>query len=911
MDRLLESTYKNAVEYIKNTQVSHPGVSNVYVFTLKDREGNVVDEFYSMNHITNYGFNYLYGADSKNNNWSSGYLYIGNGVAADSDSVYSVTSSQMCQVLYGGLPATNVSTTPAYDYPLYYEAPVGESKGLITVFAKTLTCYYDYTIPQYPGDVVITEYGIGPAYNSSTMTEPWNHLWTHSKIFDKYGTKMSITKDGNLRLDITVYLCLSIYEDVIIDGWNDGIYSSLTSAEILLNHMLASAATYAKDGKLNPITSTSTIDVSELTNNKIKNILTFGNISFAITNVTAQTRYMNGYLLTRNGFQIFQPHQLTNAQSFSAILTGEMDPNEKSFANMIGADSSVPISQMDLSHVYLFDVYDNDWTNEINFYNNPNHLYDDTSLNISTAQPLYVTQNRGTNNERIVTLYLYQNTYTSDPILTIDSNLNQRVLYTTNAYWDETTWEPVTNFNAISQTSAVARYWITDTNEASILPARQSGYFYIKPTGLNNSGFESIQNYKNLGYEGSPIQIDNYQYGYFVRGTELFIPSRHARVDLSVSFLSYMTYGKWLIGFKSGNGKSVYMMDMSNVVNINPTSADITNSEVILNFSASSVDSNKILKSETGTGLICVMDKVGGEAVIIDMNNQNPTNTSTHITIQCSIAHAVWGTNNIVYLSTDRSTINVYDTTTNTITWSIAAPMTYSSTPMIFAHTNYIWITNGSAAYTIRIGSTSVDDYKTISLNTSFYSDDSKLYAYTMTAVDNALIIYRYTDTDFSKGFYIDLRNDGYKSVDNLSALNYGSSRTNMFYKLRYIEGSTLVLLIQSGMSSNTAHGGASITVMDFGRYLFDKTIDRRTVSKLGIPGYIMYGEYVFCNISEKKPLMYMMSVQLNGTTKTIGCVDHETRVTNKQFMITFTNVPTWGTGSTRPNKGIPPGVQE
>ena len=318
----MDNTFSRALEFVKNVSKNKSGISNVYVFTLRNKDNNIVDECYSMNHITKYGFNYLYGAESSNKNWNSGYLYIGNGVAMESDPVYSISSHSMAQILYGGLAATVRSRTYDFAYPLYYKKPsTSEEHGLITVFGKILDCYYDYNITQFPGTFDITEYGIGPVYDPNKMTNPWNNLWTHSGLYDKYGTRISVTKTPDVRLDITVYLCLSIYEDKITSLWENKMFMTLTTANAVTEHMFLSGKHYSNNTSAT-IDTTQTIDVSDLNNNKIKNVISMGSFVKAV-NATETGRYVNGYIAkATNGFKIYSPEELNTPDSFEYIIRG-------------------------------------------------------------------------------------------------------------------------------------------------------------------------------------------------------------------------------------------------------------------------------------------------------------------------------------------------------------------------------------------------------------------------------------------------------------------------------------------------------------------------------------------------------------------------------------------------------------
>ena len=56
----LGNTYKRAMEFAKNMAEKREGISNIYVFTSVDENGNIVDEKYGMNLMTTNGFRAIY-----------------------------------------------------------------------------------------------------------------------------------------------------------------------------------------------------------------------------------------------------------------------------------------------------------------------------------------------------------------------------------------------------------------------------------------------------------------------------------------------------------------------------------------------------------------------------------------------------------------------------------------------------------------------------------------------------------------------------------------------------------------------------------------------------------------------------------------------------------------------------------
>ena len=234
----LDKTYERAVQFMNNIAEKRNGVSNVYVFTSVDKEGNVVDEKYGMNLMTRSGFSEIYANNvdfsARDTNDDTVRLYVGTGVG---ETPYSVNDTDLELIAFNGLAATFTTTNDdfvkvdgkakAYDYPMYFAKGEHDGEGFITLISRFLVAYYDYNISNFPGEYDLTEYGI--KHNDV--------LWTHSKIYDMYGNPASIRKSSNERVYITVYMCLSFYESIIMNGWSSGRYTMITRNDIMYDRM--------------------------------------------------------------------------------------------------------------------------------------------------------------------------------------------------------------------------------------------------------------------------------------------------------------------------------------------------------------------------------------------------------------------------------------------------------------------------------------------------------------------------------------------------------------------------------------------------------------------------------------------------------------------------------------------------
>jgi len=148
-------------------------------------------------------------------------------------------------------------------------------------------------------------------------------------------------------------------------------------------------------------------------------------------------------------------------------------------------------------------------------------------------------------------------------------------------------------------------------------------------------------------------------------------------------------------------------------------------------------------------------------------------------------------------------------------------------------------------------------------------------------------------------------------NILNLSPLNiennssyYGSQ---IEFTLKYIQQTTLVLAMSRWYSSSSSYSGSHNYVLDFGQYLNDGSIYKWDKDENNYTALIVYGEYVIDLIKNKTPMLSYLPTKLEGKTYTIGTENKLKHISDKQFSITFTNVPTFGTG---PSDGVPPGVR-
>ena len=940
MDR--DKTYERAVKFMNNVAKKRNGVSNVYVFTSVDKEGNVVDEKYSMNLMTRSGFSEIYasgvafGARDDNNNTVR--LYVGTGVG---ETPYSVTDTDLEMIAFNGLAATFTTTSDdfikidgkskSYKYPMYFAKGEHDGEGFVTLISRFLIAYYDYNISNFPGEYDLSEYGI--KHN--------NTLWTHSKIYDMRGNPATIRKTSNERLYITVYMCLSFYESVIMNGWANNRFTIITRNDMMYDRMAWSSRVkvYKRGNRIVDITdggTSRTQDTSQnnaYTNSTIapRIILHDNNADTYHTDTKIfDGGYIDGYTLSETGFLCMEPQflpvpedvELINYKSGNATIYS-------GFADKFGTNPSSGYSKAQYpqmthfydANAYVFDWKSGDWTCKLDIYNPDNKWYDETSMSTNCAVPIYYS-----NNGEILTGYVYQNLRTDDKIIQITSGAS--TVYATNRYWataeDQNNQDPnkgwvwIRDYSNIPLACQTARYWITNTNTDSLSFKRESDCFQLLEKGTVSNGYAQYPQYSDLTYI-RPI-CDNYAYGWYKRGNRVYVPDAPARPVYTVGGDTdeTMTYGKWMVVFPSSNN-TIITVDMTQA-----TSGIVSPQNVTTLFTGTVNSLSQTHRTESGTGLICMESTNTEECVIIDMR-QGGFSQAVH-----SWKHAccIWGTNKVAYINAGGSDPNVYifNYDTNQIEGNpipFPAGLPEPDIPHLFGHTNFLWMTDGSTfGYVCDLRTPTIRNLEGF-VYAGLYGTGLNTVKYT--CVDDVFIVYKYDECgndSIKLAHYIKL-----SDPTNPINMNDFSTRTTtdyiggrIIYDLRYtnrytnaqsLPSGAIVLTIMRGWDNNSSStpAGCECRVIDFGQYLWThevKYYEHASNSNFG--NLCLYGENIIHRYNKKIPLINYLPIKLTGKTDTINAMKYIKNITSKSWLIGYTNTPSWGDGTASPS-GKPPGT--
>lgn len=898
-----DKSFNNAMSFVNNMQHFKQGISNLYVFTSTDSDGNVIDEKYGMNLMTDYGFKKIF-TDNASFDGSSVTVYVGNG-----ENSFDGKTQTLESVALGGLGATKENTSKAYNYPMYYSAAENDGDGLITTISRFLVCYYPQNISNITDDVYISEYGLG---TSATA------LWTHSHIYNIRGERSRIYKYINTKLTITVYMCLSFYEHLIQNGWNGTYnyrnpgsfanrYSLITTNKQMYDRMYESKLfTYKRNGIKYDRTSgrTQTIDNKEDNKNTVSTIMK----SFILYNDTGyknEEGYVDGFVQWNTGFHTMEPQFLDTPEEIELTnFPSPMPFNYDGFASRFG---SIPSSQNDWNttyypsittlfdaEAYLFNHKTGEWDIQLDIYNPDNKWYNESSLHSEFAQPIYYS-NKG----EIITGYLYQNLRPDDPITSIDPTIE--TLYATDKYWDYSSWIWIQDYSNIPQKARTAKYWIAGT-KSNIGVHRESDCFQLLEKGTNSNGYEVFSGFtqKNGWYQ----QCSNYEYGWYMFDNTVYSPNKQISFKIGSSGETYttsMTYGKWLVTFNSVYNK-YYLTDMSGLISGTiPTPVEQTIQYHETGQSTIKIDSlTQCYRTESNTGLICMQSTNYAKANVIDLRNDN--HQQRVFDWKCSTT--IWNTNKIAYVPSDANEIRIFNYETNSDDGdAIPFPSGVSSVLFMYGHSNYVWFTDGSSyAYVIDLRERIPQGCE----NRIPFTND--LNYIKMTAVDDVFILYRYNNSNISNAYYVNINDHStITSPKSLSPFRVDLNNRSYYISLnlRYVQDDSLLLTSSTGYYYRSQ--GAMNKCIDFGQYLANGSVVRYWRAFDSTSAYILYGPYMIYNIKNKAPLINYAHIKLKGKTNTISAINRIKNISGKQWLISFTNTPTWGDGAS--NTGTPPGV--
>ena len=435
---------------------------NVYHIISEDMDGNITDEKFGVNCMTNNAFGQYYAAYGI----KYPYVYIGTGTSIPTPASYTMDNP--------------ISTTAAIgDY--YWDMGLvsqdyDSTTGITTSTFRAKRVYFDYTV--FAEDKNITEIGMGNSVND---------LMFHARVYDASGDPATIVKHVNERLYITVYVTTGMkVKKMVEDAWLNGVYKLISPHVLSWPYgglgqnpgqvrcsMTPNNSNFVYDVPVGDIASNSGTVSNNIYTRDIQN---FGsclmeNQRSYIDNITLSDDgggYVGKYILT------FKPRLSTALELTGDVCTGF---NRDDFYYIFGwpVDNSKLVSCDG-----VFPVIDADIQSS-KMYNFTTHAWDiaDTFVNPTTAQYdafwlVHSIKYYFTDNGTLRSYRVYLNQHPDIPITKIENH--GIAIYATDEYWDPSTLTLIDDPNNVSNALGTKKFYCTFANSMPACSANKADH---------------------------------------------------------------------------------------------------------------------------------------------------------------------------------------------------------------------------------------------------------------------------------------------------------------------------------------------------------------------------------------------------------------------------------------------------
>lgn len=518
-------------------------LGNIYYMYTVDMDGNITNEAFGKNVITDYGLL---------NRWKPhGYyddrsyylnLYVGNSTDEPTlegqSMINRVISIDATKVDSSSWCPNNIIPTV---FPIKYIPATKDHGAIMTQRFQLAKFYYDYNISGITEDIVITEIGLG---ESDTT------LYSHSLVYDADGNLSSIVKKPNERLYIQTYwqgiVPIAYIEDCYSKGQSVFISPFTFSAGHHPNgyavcYMAISSGVFAQEGEqvlgiynsdIFKNTLTNIDDHMVLCNTKpsMPSLLldnTFGylsgitfisnkdghgyyssaraGLSYLISDRSYWITYKSGTWsyyacsIINNDFIIHDFLKLpdnnteeleskdvyTNSWSSPSLTNsfGRGNVNTKATTSnkeyFMYADGSLPVVDFNITEMHRYNHKTKEWDIEETFHSDPDWNYDDSLMEIQ-------------GNVWMGEWYSIRCNPHWNTKKIVKFNITGTTIYATDAYWDKDSYQIIPNVNAVPDELSNKRYYLI----------KDTGYKRLAPVYHT----DETAPHKLLGYE--PITID-------------------------------------------------------------------------------------------------------------------------------------------------------------------------------------------------------------------------------------------------------------------------------------------------------------------------------------------------------------------------------------------------------------------
>ena len=883
MGKQIDPIFQRAMKFAQNFKKAHDKqtISNIYVIQRKDSEGNVLEEKYGMNLMTHYGMQQFF---SNNLPAFPTKLYVGAGGGGGS---FDGSTKTLITPLSSN-NATVVNSTIYYNLPFYYD----RTSGLVTTVCRYLVASLPTNFDNWYYDIDIYEYGIGSDVDN---------LWTHSWVYDNFGSIGNITKHPNEELVFTVFLCMSYPTNMINTQWALGKHMVITTPQrFFANHM---RPTNIKTFKRYSIMQDRTVTASQEA--AIDNQYTIHANMNEITIIngdTAEAGYVDGFINISPGFFEIERAYMSPVCQIDTVMKPDTASceNPEGYSDTFGKQGFLPFSQADIQHSYTYNPLTNLYDLPDTYVQSANRWYDETSLEHGCAQKLLYYGQTGT----LSTLYVYVNMKTDDPIIKVEGNL--LTVYATNEYWDRSKWVYIRDLDNIPSTCDILdgggnplnprcmKYWLTSSNAEDLKPVRASQKFaYIDSSG----NFTYSHNFGSLPKLMNDV-LSSFDYHWFLINSTVYMLDTNTTLRMTQSSTDYTsiksyTNGKVIVTLVNGSDSYSYA-DMTAVT---PAAVSVQNSGGIADLKSCYVTDSK-------TGRLVISDTSGSK--LLKINFTDETNVTDVCINNCVLACAIQQTSYYAMIDSanpKKVIIKNFDTDVTVQEFTV----TGNNPTLIFGYQNQVYISDCST-YT-QVGYIDTGVIEACDTNDRFNGDwcGGNLKYLRIDSVHDYLVIHRWDQRDTNTYAYtFRYRQPTQVKRLGLNPDSYHSYSAISLHELNETNGTrTTVMIIAFGYYPNYGNSGIRMVAVDLSRYKESDQSD--TSAALVMPDrsdmqrWIPYGDHIIYG-SHTFPIANVIKHRIVGTTDTVSTVDAYKNIRNKFWTTVVTNISPWN--------GKPPGIQ-
>lgn len=438
---------------------------NIYHIVSEDIDGNVVDECFGMNVLTDQGFYDMYKHDWASGTYNIGGIYIGDGVFETIDPV----SKEMVHAI--STTSANITKSGCQHVNTKW-IPEKESNRVVW---RLCVGWFDYTI--WSEDKTVTEIGLSTVANKSI-----NNLKYHAAIYDAEGNKSSFVKKVNQKLTIYVYgrTYLPIVK-IINQMWDKGFRGAIRSNAMFQQSYNDDVGgwyrvgvcyypynwyfdkTCTEDDLKYYTQGTITDNVYSTEKTLGMNLFMDGRYQY-ISDIVIGTYLPGDYSVLYNQYWLFatkirSPEPVPFRMEFYRNMAANNRDMRETYGERCTDKKRSPLGQLPMTNIHItslttYNGQTDQWDIDVPYVEPIPYLEGSyRHLRYSIRESNWITFK-----DQYESYTVFINEAPEYPIKQIENF--DKTMYVTDAYWDSSTWEIIPNTNNISREQGSKRFFI-------------------------------------------------------------------------------------------------------------------------------------------------------------------------------------------------------------------------------------------------------------------------------------------------------------------------------------------------------------------------------------------------------------------------------------------------------------------